>query len=696
MNVELPQGQPAEIPQANAEDIFVEQILKFDSEGDYGAILVAVKSGAHPPSDIFYCMNQLAIRGRFMSAYVIAKILAGSGVDNPVVDLTRCLGAVIFNNADEEAQASVALGNSLARLPPELLESFRNGVAVPTLHRVIGELFPTADAGFREKIAAIHQIVFAEAQAGRQSKPSVAAKKAAAKPKAAAAKRRKPSAERRPRLDSDTAWRNISTTNPHGKWSIARRKQESATKRLGNRVVLPEFQSAFTIRHDEPIFCMGNCYTHTFEAGLMQLGFKVPSWFVHGSNDTMNRYSNFAILNEFRWALEPERYPFPEECLIKEGNLVADPTMYLSMMPRAAVLDLRQKITETVAHVRDCKVVYLLLGQIEVWFDKKAGVYLADPPVFSACRAEPDRYEVRLTNYAENLECMEEIYRLLMAHCGSDLRLILTVSPTPVITTFTGKDVLLAHSHAKAALRTVIEEFVSRHDNADYYPSYETISYSDRAITWEPDRQHVMPDLVAADTLNFAAHYLPDGEAEAFREKLIELQQRLGNVDGEDVDARPATDRRGPPELEMEDSATVPAGIPEVRATSSHSEFNGPENLGGGPVKVWMATLRPTFPQALMIRYKKPIRAKALWLQCQARHPERGPFSFALFGQVEEGRYDPLLVVDSCRWTEGLEWKDWALTRDGEFQIFQLVILSGANPNYLSLQRFWLEPEGSH
>ena len=554
MNVDIRQNGHVQDDTKSNEQILTEQILQYDDARNYEAVLKTIRDGDHLQSHKLYCLIQLAIGGRFQSAYIVAKTLAEAGVDNPVIDLIRCLGAAIFGSAADFAQATSGLGHSIGRLNPDQLHYFCGTVAPAVLSRVHADIVPNADDGLRKTIASVHRMVLdgaasqsvGDARDGSEPSPKKLAKKPGEKKKAAA-KRLKPMVEKRYRLDSDSAWQNISTKNPHGKWFIARRKQESATKRLGSRIVLPEFHPAFTIGLDEPIFCVGNCYTHSFEAALMSLGFKIPSWFVYGSNDLMNRYNNFAVLNEFRWALEPERYPFPTECFITEGDLVVDPTMYLTMLPRDQVLALRQSMTETFARVRESKVVFLFLGQTEAWFDKKAGIYLTEPPTFAACRAEPDRYEVRITGYEENYKAIEEIYSLLSKHCGPDFRMVLTSSPTPVITTFTDNDVLVSNIRSKAMLRTVADEFARGHDNVDYYPSYETITYSDRSVTWESDRQHVTPDLVTADALHFAVHYLPTDEAEPFRQKLGQLQQRYGAMDGEAAANETTQERRRPP-----------------------------------------------------------------------------------------------------------------------------------------------------
>jgi GSCFA family len=40
-------------------------------------------------------------------------------------------------------------------------------------------------------------------------------------------------------------------------------------------------------------------------------------------------------------------------------------------------------------------------------------------------------------------------------------------------------------------LRTVAQEWATAHGNVDYFPSYEIVQSSDRAVSWETDLRHV-------------------------------------------------------------------------------------------------------------------------------------------------------------------------------------------------------------
>ena len=57
--------------------------------------------------------------------------------------------------------------------------------------------------------------------------------------------------------------------------------------------------------------------------------------------------------------------------------------------------------------------------------------------------------------------------------------------------TFSTMDIVVANAWAKSLLRAVAQEWAAAHANVDYFPSYEIVQNSDRAVVWEPDLRHV-------------------------------------------------------------------------------------------------------------------------------------------------------------------------------------------------------------
>src|SRR5206468_12443076 len=93
-----------------------------------------------------------------------------------------------------------------------------------------------------------------------------------------------------------------------------------------------------------------------------------------------------------------------------------------------------------------------------------------------------------------------------------DLRMLVTVSPVAMSTTFTGGEVLVANSYSKAVQRAAVEAFVRRHDNVDYFPSFESVMLSDRRQAWRDDQAHASDAIVRLNVLRMIEAYAAEEE----------------------------------------------------------------------------------------------------------------------------------------------------------------------------------------
>jgi hypothetical protein len=98
-----------------------------------------------------------------------------------------------------------------------------------------------------------------------------------------------------------------------------------------------------------------------------------------------------------------------------------------------------------------------------------------------------------LIHYGEAVKHLESAVQTVLA---DGKKLILTVSPVPLQTTFLGKDIVLANSAAKSILRALCEEAAALHPDVDYFPSFEMVHYTEPGLAWKPDGRHVRMEMV--------------------------------------------------------------------------------------------------------------------------------------------------------------------------------------------------------
>ena len=277
-----------------------------------------------------------------------------------------------------------------------------------------------------------------------------------------------------------------------------------ASQRLRRPFFIPKVSPEFRISQSDRLFAIGSCFARGIEASLQRRGFRVESAakdFDRFATLTKkkvtalgftNKYTTYSMLNELCWALDPAA-KFPEKSLVDLDpghciDLHINPT--LKVVDRAATLERRRIMQDVNARIRHCRVVFVTLGLVEVWYDKEAEVYLNTTPRDVRERF-PGRYEFAVTNYLQNLENLERLHTLLTTYGHPELRVVVTTSPVPMNATFSGQDIVVANTYSKSTLRAVAQDFAADHENVQYFPSYEIVMNSERSVAWEDDLRHV-------------------------------------------------------------------------------------------------------------------------------------------------------------------------------------------------------------
>lgn len=288
---------------------------------------------------------------------------------------------------------------------------------------------------------------------------------------------------------------NIDCNDPAGKYAF---------QRLRETYFVPHVVPKFKFSTGDKFYAIGSCFARGIENGLAARNVVVESAAPEFAKlqpanrepsglGFLNKYNTYSILNELRWALNPNAV-FPLDSIVQVSKTTwydphTNPTLKLvgfeETLERRALM---QTVTE---RIKDCRAVIITLGLAEVWRDVQADVFINRTPIPSLVKTEPDRYEFRLSSFAENWANLEMVHRLLITYGHPDVRIIVTVSPVPLMNTFSTMDIVVANSWAKSLLRAVSHEWAAVHSNVDYFPSYEIVQNSDRREMWEDDLRHV-------------------------------------------------------------------------------------------------------------------------------------------------------------------------------------------------------------
>lgn len=298
---------------------------------------------------------------------------------------------------------------------------------------------------------------------------------------------------------------------PEARWHINGEARGSDGKCASHRLksqtfFIPRITPQLKINSNERIFTIGSCFARAVEVVLPARGICVesavreipfqpdPKKPRYGkeykyTRSLFNLYNTFSIRNSLEWGLD-QASSFPEDALLRvKDNFWTDPHGCLHLLPllyKEEVISLRRIVNNVISRIKKCRVIIITLGLIEVWHDEYTGLFLNTTPT-----NDPERFSFHLTTFEENMQNLEDIYALLTKYCPTDFQIIVTVSPVPLLATFTGQDIVVANTYSKSLLRAVAEAWVASHDNVHYFPSYEIVMNSDQEIAWGEDRRHV-------------------------------------------------------------------------------------------------------------------------------------------------------------------------------------------------------------
>jgi hypothetical protein len=173
---------------------------------------------------------------------------------------------------------------------------------------------------------------------------------------------------------------------------------------------------------------------------------------------------------------------------------------------RDRLFERRREVDQVYAELTSSDVVIVTLGLVEAWYDNEHSLYLNQMPWRSMAKNNVGRYELRVLDANDACPMLEESLEALIG-AGVE-KVLLTVSPVPLNTTFSGKDCVVANSFSKAVLRMCAERLSNQFRQVDYFPSFEIVM-SGGLASFESDLVHVKDNVVQTVIEHMLAAYIP-------------------------------------------------------------------------------------------------------------------------------------------------------------------------------------------
>ena len=299
--------------------------------------------------------------------------------------------------------------------------------------------------------------------------------------------------------------------------------------RASDGCLFPRFTPKFTLDFSKPlkVFTIGSCFARNIEPGLKKMGamlptlaFSAPDDELPGpgtSNEMLNEYTPGTMAQRIHQGLDTTAFSL-DSIVSSGGDRVAD--LLLPGLPHKPKYDVtyeralerRSQIDAVYSQLRSSDVVVLTLGYVEAWFDAQTNLYLNRAPPMHFAAKSPGRFHLMRLNVDQSLARLDGAVRRLS---DLNIKIIVSVSPVPLHTTFTPVDCVIANEYSKSVLRVCADELSRSYANVDYFPSYEIVR-SGGLANFSADNIHVKPQIVSLATDYMMTMYsLDSGDIES-------------------------------------------------------------------------------------------------------------------------------------------------------------------------------------
>jgi len=255
------------------------------------------------------------------------------------------------------------------------------------------------------------------------------------------------------------------------------------------------------IKKDTKIVPIGSCFAREVAGYLAYKGFtslqkpvdptdrnkiiKEPGNFNEGINNT------FALRQLFEW-IWLNKEPQDETWHNENKEVIARTNKQ------------RQSAKE---RYNNTEVFILTLGLSEIWYNKDTNdVFWRAVPYE---QYDKSKHGFRISTVDENKENLRTIINLINEHAAPNARIIITLSPVPLMATFRPVSCITASSVSKAILRVTIDEVLREYDSSNlfYWPSYEIVKEYAKE-PYQDDNRHIERDVVDFIMDKFSRYYI--------------------------------------------------------------------------------------------------------------------------------------------------------------------------------------------
>jgi hypothetical protein len=332
-------------------------------------------------------------------------------------------------------------------------------------------------------------------------------------------------------------------TNPYASLSD-QQFWRRAVSRVEPFLLDPVLETGFKIGPADKVATAGSCFAQHISRSLKDIGFNyyIAEAPPEGMDEKQIKHQNFGVfsarygnLYTTRPLLQLFKEAFgrhnPIETVWKriDGRFVdafrpqVEPNGFAT--PEEVLADRRVHLASVRRMFESLDVLIFTLGLTEAWRSRLDGSVFPVAPGVVAGSYDEHKHEFVNFSVQESQNDLAEVVQELRK-INRRCRVVLTVSPVPLIATYEQRHVLVSTTYSKSVLRVVADEVSRTFREVDYFPSYEIITGGhSRGFYYEDDLREVTARGVAHAMRVFLQHY--PGRAEPQQPKQSSSPTRI-------------------------------------------------------------------------------------------------------------------------------------------------------------------------
>ena len=293
----------------------------------------------------------------------------------------------------------------------------------------------------------------------------------------------------------------------------------------------PVVEPKFKISKHEKVATAGSCFAQHISRRLSSIGF---NYFVteagEGLSDSERKSRNFGtfsgrygnlyttaqLLQLFQEAFGSREVGHQAHLRRPDGRFV---DIYRQQIEPAGFATPAEVVAARNVHLAavrqmflECEVFVFTLGLTEAWRSRQDGAIFPVAPGVVGGAFDPELHEFK--NFGvDEVRADLEAFLVALKALNPSVKVLLTVSPVPLIATYEHRHVLVSTTYSKSVLRVAAEQVMDGREWVDYFPSYEIITGSYAGgLYYEDDHREVNRIGVAHAMRCFLQNYVDGSE----------------------------------------------------------------------------------------------------------------------------------------------------------------------------------------